>query len=70
MVMHGQIHEERTRGHADSGNADSDTFKYMVTTTATDTGHDWNDNGNEQNITDTVMDSNTVTDTGTLIESH
>ena len=32
MVMHGQIHEERTRGHADS-----DTFKFMVTTTATGT---------------------------------
>ena len=77
MVMHGKIHEERTRGHADS-----DTFKFMVTTTATDTGHDWNDNRNGQNITDTatnsvtVMDSNTVTDTdmvtraGTLIDSH
>jgi hypothetical protein len=56
----------------------------MDKTTATDTGHDWNDNGNGQNITDTatntnsvtVMDSNTVTDTdmvtraGTLIDNH
>ena len=56
----------------------------MVKTTATDTGHDWNDNGNGQNITDTatnsnlvtVMDSKTVTDTdmvtraGTLIDNH
>ena len=54
----GHSHEERTLGHAYS-----DTFKY----TATDTGRDWNDNGNGQDITDAVtttdMDSDMVTDT-------
>ena len=77
MVMHGQIHEERTRDHTDS-----DTFESMVTTPSTGTWRDWNDNGNGQDITDTVtnsvtvMDSDTVTNTdmatraGILIDSH
>ena len=61
------MQKERTRGHADC-----DTFKFMVTAPATGTGRVWNDNGNGQDITDnvtntnsvTVMDSDTVTNTG------
>ena len=45
-------------------------MKFMVTAPATGTGRVWNDNGNGQDITDnvtnsvTVMDSDTVTNTG------
>ena len=55
MVMYGQIHDERTRGHADS-----DTFKFMHGQDHSH-GHDWNDKGNGQNITDTATNTNSVT---------
>ena len=78
IVMHGQSHGERTRGHADS-----DTFKFMVTTqpraldvtgTTTETDKiiitDTVTNTNWVTVMDSDTDTDMVTRAGTLIDSH
>ena len=64
LVMHGHSHGERTRGHANSDAFDNDMVKAPATSQTTDTGRDWNDNGNVDKVTDTVTNTNSVHEHG------